>query len=189
MRIKSYAMLNAAMSSLAYDGGVDIDYPSFASPDEPGEPSSVALMGLKNKFSGYMDGLNVINFYLPDDSALGSWTANNYAYKPEASLGYRFYSGVGPVTEVNAAEGGLVRRVLVYPGDLNEAMGYAVKSRTVAAGANGRVNGKVTTKINMNDSYSFGAAHSAEWIKCIQDTYLFWEKIGECFGLDISESY
>ena len=78
MKIERYAMCNAAMSATSYD--TNVHAPTvFPSPDTDSDPSIRATYGLYNKFNkpNITSNVKIINFGLPDDFALATWSINN----------------------------------------------------------------------------------------------------------------
>jgi hypothetical protein len=192
MLIDRYAMCNAAMAAMAYDPNpilrnVDNIYTPVTipelrdTPDSDPDPAIRANYGLENKFN--LPGKpEVFNFGLPDDSALGSWSANNLYFKPNNQYLYTENSILQPFPLVyQATPVSSFRSVTAVP----EAMGYVTKSRTRTAGADLRTSGKIAAgnKIDMSswgtgtNHSGFGNTHSAQWRWSNQSTELFWKEL------------
>ena len=206
MRITNYAMCNAAMAAMAYDSNAvlktddsgnplsDIFY--YTEPHKTPDTDPVSAIreayGLQDKF--YTTNIPhkpvMFNFGLPDDSALGTWTANNLHYKPDKD-GHSYYYQETPQPPnlsyklFQAPPFTAPREVTSLP----EAMGYVTKSMTRTAGADLRTKGSIGFFQNMNDWGSganhagFANTHSAEWRWNYQSTNLFWKKLVEVLEL------
>jgi hypothetical protein len=184
MSIQRYAMCNAAMAAMAYDPdpilrNVDnIFIPGTLpelrdTPDTDPDPAIRTGYGLENKFN-LPGNPTVFNFGLPDDTALGSWSANNLYFKPNPQYLYTENSILQPFPlAYQATLVSSYRSVTAVP----EAMGYVTKSRTRAAGADLRTNGKIApgNKIDMKDW--FNDTHSAQWRWSNHSTELFWKEL------------
>lgn len=203
MIIDRYALCNAAMAAMAYDSNYFLRYKQgtteelddiyqfpavesiMGTPDTDPNPYVSAVYGLQDKFTKHhFPGTEnpheeeapptMINFGLPNDSALGKWTSNNKNFKPEANKGYSYT--IGEITPAGASQA--------------EAMGYLTKSLTRTVGADLRTKGAISEFVNMEswgtnvNHGGFGDTHSAEWIWNYQSTNLFWAKLYEKLELD-----
>ena len=118
----------------------------------------------------------MVNFNLPNDGPLGAWTANNEFFKPQTYFADRyFYSAYkDPGRRVEFEDIGLLSTDRRFLRSFHEAAAYATASRTVTVGALGHTDGAINDKVNMDDGYSFGNVHSAEWQWRFQKTKLFY---------------
>jgi hypothetical protein len=184
MLIDRYAMCNAAMAAMAYDPdpilrNVDnIFIPGTIpelrdTPDTDPDPAIRTNYGLENKFN--LPGMpEVFNFGLPDDAALGSWSANNLFFKPNTQYLYTENSVLQPFPLVyQATPVSSFRSVTAVP----EAMGCVTKSRTRAAGADLRTNGVIAAGSKIDMKNWFTDTHSAQWRWSNHSTQLFWEEL------------
>jgi len=183
MSIQRYAMCNAAVSAMSYDPdpvlrNVDnIFIPGTIpelrdTPDTDPDPAIRTSYGLENKFN-LPGNPTVFNFGLPDDTALGSWSANNLFFKPNPQYLYTENSILQPFPLVyQATPISSFRSVTVVP----EAMGYVTKSRTRAAGADLRTSGAITGGFTDMENW-FGDTHSAQWRWSNHSTRLFWDEL------------
>lgn len=184
MSIQRYAMCNAAMAAMAYDPdpilrNVDniftpVTIPELRdTPDTDPDPAIRANYGLENKFN-LPGNPTVFNFGLPDDSALGSWSANNLFFKPNNQYLYTENSILQPFPLVyQATPVSSFRSVTAVP----EAMGYVTKSRTRAAGADLRTSGKIAAGNKIDMRNWFNDTHSAQWRWSNHSTELFWKEL------------
>ena len=124
----------------------------------------------------------------------GAWEANNRLSKPErwpsgllAGYGYNrtAISGRKLYIEFWTAFG----RYMVDP---HEAMSYAVKSPTLAVGADsglvdsgGLTHGSICAEIDMNAAYAFDDVHSAEFLFPIQKTKALYDQTLREFRLPV----
>jgi hypothetical protein len=190
MAIRRYAMCNAAMAAMAYDPdpslkNVDkifVPLDPQDTPDSDPDPAIRTGYGLENKFNlpAVITGPNmftmppIINFGLPNDEALASWSANNLYFKPNPNYLYTKNSILQPFPLVYQATPISSFRPVT---ELPEAMGYVTKSRTRAAGAVLDTAGAVKDFVNMKTW--FEEIHSAEWRWNNQSTHIFWQKLVE----------
>lgn len=195
MQVTRYAMCNAAVSALAYNGSLAPDFPDYQTPDT-GDAGTRQAFGLADKLNPVST--DIINFTLPNDSALGQWSANNEQFKPEhtvatGSKGYAYIpSGVvGHKLALGVQPSGYgdpfheLRPVTSLP----EAMSYVTQSHTQAAGRKQNTGGSAAFFVNMGTGtggFGFGSTHSAQWIWTYQKTYPFWRRIAVEFNLDIT---
>ncbi|MES2477089.1 MAG: hypothetical protein V4640_14990 [Verrucomicrobiota bacterium] len=203
MIIDRYALCNAAMSAMAYDDNYFLRYKQgtteelddiymvpavesiMGTPDTDPDSQIADLYGLQGKFTkpnfggtpnpyGEEAPPTMINFGLPNDSALAKWTSNNKNFKPETGKGYTYT--IGAITPANATQA--------------EAMGYLTKSLTRTVGADLRTKGAISDTVDMRNwgtnvnHGGFGETHSAQWRWNNQSTNLFWNKICEKLELD-----
>jgi Alpha/beta hydrolase of unknown function (DUF900) len=190
MKIEQYSLCNAAMSASAYDTNPSLRKDQEGNdltligdgrtPDTDSNPLIRSAFGLQDKFNkaSYP---RMYNFGLPNDFALGVWTANNYEFKPEdGAMGYAYRPDESRLTHLN-------RDIISLP----EAMGYVTKSLTRTAGADLRTNGGIVTDFHDMSSWAsvganhggFGSEHSAEWKWNYQSTNLFWDQLVETLEL------
>ena len=80
MQVSRYAMCNAAMAAMAYDGTL-VDYGDYVTPDTDADPGTWRNFGLADKLNP--SPTKILNFYLEPDSALGQWVVNNQLFKPQ----------------------------------------------------------------------------------------------------------
>lgn len=193
MSVKRYAMLHAAMAAMAYDGNIVDD--NYTTPDTDADAYTQSL-GLKDKFSfSNLSALQVINFYLPFDSALHQWRLNNALFKPQFTVldgvdkWHYHYEPNWPTTmKLYCSKGSGENRPIRIIGGLPEALSYVTQSRSAAAGANGNTNGSVDEKVRMDEEYSFGTMHSAEWVLPLQKTIEMWRELMRQFEITTNAS-
>jgi hypothetical protein len=188
MNVTKYAMCNAAMASMAYDG-VHNDQPDneFETVDTDPTPLAAAFWGLSNLFNP-AGRTTMVNFALEADEALDLWRLNNKYFKPYNFIlwGYGYdrwdahpneklwYGNLGGIS---------FKRYLTTDA---EAFGYCVQARTRAAGAKLTV-GNMESTVNMGGpSFNFGVKHSAEWDRAYQNSYGFWKELMKKFEEDVS---
>jgi hypothetical protein len=181
--VDNYALWNAAVPSICYDDRTALDQGwGYTHPNDDPDAYTRSL-AYRNRFVGVSGRL--INFFLEDDFALGQWKTNNAISKPErwtsvflAGYGYdrAAISGRKLYLEFWTAFG----RYMV---DAHEAMSYAVKSPTLAVGADpglvdggGLTYGSISAEIDMGTAYSFGNAHSAQFLFPIQKTKALYDQ-------------
>jgi hypothetical protein len=189
MEIEQYSLCNAAVSASAYDtnpilrkgmDGNDLGLiGSHQVPDTDPDTTYRATFGLQDKFNkaSYP---RMFNFGLPNDFALGTWSSNNYLYKPQEGLGY--YYGTPPYPRPTFFN----RTVTSLP----EAMAYATKSLTRTAGSDLRTGAIIKDFQDMSDWSNIGTnhsgfdtKHSAAWIWNYQSTNLFWTRLVQTLNL------
>lgn len=199
MVIDSYALCNAAMAAMAYDpnpilkknfaapnndlSNIFLRLTPHTTPDTDPDPAIRDSFGLEDKFT--VGSVRIkFNFGLPQDSALGSWTANNLYFKPDHEGSY-YYQEVPQPPNISyklfqAPPNGINPREVT---NLPEAMGYVTKFLTRAVGADLRTQGSIQGFQDMSGwgpsaSHSgFGDTHSAQWRWNNQSTCLFWKML------------
>lgn len=175
MKIERYAMCNAAMSATSYD--TNVHAPTvFPSPDTDSDPSIRATYGLYNKFNkpNITSNVKIINFGLPDDFALATWSINNSLKKPDSVLGYSYQDSEGDLSPRGLTFSlGYSYRSIV---SLSEAMGFVTQSRSRTAGAELATRGSISEHVDMS-SFGFASTHSAQFVFNIQKSHEFWLKI------------
>lgn len=184
MQVENYALLNAAIPAMCYDGNALIHEFNFDTPDTDNDPVTQAL-GFKNKIA-QTNGANLINFYLEDDSALATWETNNQLFKPQrvGAVGYS-YDENGDAGEKAKLTLGVIEEVSYrYPRSYYEAAAFITQSKTKAVGAEWATNGSINDKVDMDDKYGFDDIHSAQWILRFQKTDRFFYDLLDKFNLD-----
>jgi hypothetical protein len=186
MNVTKYAMCNAAMASMAYDG-VHNDQPDndFETIDTDPIPLARAFWGMANRFNP-TGRTTMANFALPMDDALGLWSFNNEWFKPYNFVLWGYgYDRWNPDPNEKLWYGNLggVSFVRYLTTDA-EAFGYCVQARTRAAGAKLGV-GNMDATVDMS-TFGFGNEHSAEWNRSYQNSYGFWKRLMEEFDEDVS---
>jgi len=118
---------------------------------------------------------NIINFYLPKDSALAGWEANQwnalYAGKPEN--GYDYDVGV----ELSYDFSGWGERVLT---DKHEAMSMANQSMTKPAGNKAGIHGSIDIEVDMEtllDPLKYSKKHQAAFELIPSSTWEFYGRL------------
>jgi len=186
MNVTKYAMCNAAMASMAYDG-VHNDQPDndFETIDTDPTPLAAAFWGLSNRFNP-TGKTSMVNFALPMDDALGLWSFNNEWFKPYNALVWGYgYDRWNPHPNEKLWYGNLGGISFVrYLTTDAEAFGYCVQARTRAAGAKLGV-GNMSSSVDMS-TFGFGNEHSAEWNRSYQNSYGFWKELMKKFEEDVS---
>ncbi|MBA4136603.1 MAG: hypothetical protein C0518_04725 [Opitutus sp.] len=183
--VANYALLNAAVPAICYDTSGNVVQTSwgYVTPNDDPDSATVALsyQGRLANVSG-----NLVNFFLPADSALSAWELNNdspsggrfplLGAKPhqwaEGSLetaGYRYQrtASAGQKLRVVRVAG---ERILASP---DEAMGFAVQAPSLTVGADGRTRGAIDDWVDMT-AYGFDSVHSAEFLFTIHQTRDFY---------------
>jgi hypothetical protein len=188
MNVTRYAMCNAAMASMAYDGAhndqPDNDYETI---DTDTTPLAASFWGLSNRFNP-TGRTTMVNFALEADEALDLWRLNNKWFKPYNFIlwGYGYDRWAAHPNEKlwYGNLGGLsYKRYLTTDA---EAFGYCVQARTRAAGAKLTV-GNMDATVDMGGvGFNFGVKHSAEWDRAYQNSYGFWKRMMEEFDEDVS---
>jgi len=191
--VSNYALLNAAVPSVSYDsrGALDQGWGYTHPNDDPDNYTKSLAYG--DRFAGVRG--NLINFFLPDDSALGAWRANNALSKPQRWTS-GFVAGYGYDRQASSGQKLYVEFWTAFGRgltDAHEAMAYAVKSPTLAVGAdselvdeNGAVYGSISREVDMRGpGYDFGSVHSAEFLFPPQKTKVFYDRVLEEFGLPV----
>jgi hypothetical protein len=183
MQVTRYAMCNAAVAAMAYDGTLAPDDP-YQTPDTDPDFGTRQTFGLANKFNPV--GTEIVSFGLPNDAALDKWSANNSLCKPQVFLDgtYYFYSAANVAgTKLKYLSWNPIPRFIT---SVPEAMSYVTASRTLAAGARLNTAGSVLSTVDMRE-YDFGTAHSAQWVYPLQKTYLFWRKAAQELEVKIGD--
>ena len=185
MRIKNYAMCNAAISAMAYDGVmVSKEWLDTKTPDTDGDARVKREFGLANKLNPPTTSVpppHIFNFTLASDSALNIWLFNNRLFKPDGANGYFYFDNHPPKPPAKLFRFGLrsgFTPVLLQA----EGLGYVTKSRSGPAGSEFGTLGCIPAdnRIKMSD-YGFGNMHGAEWLMNIQATHRFWETLDQNF--------
>lgn len=196
MEITSYAMCNAAMAAMAYDANPMLKLDSetgqvltgifnvfdayHKTPDDHHDAEIRTNYGLENKFN-LTSMPPVFNFGLPNDQALGKWSANNLYFKPNMHYLYEEDSVLHPYPLVYQLTPISPYRSVTSQA---EAMGYVTKATTRTAGADLRTRGCVGVNNTIGMSSWFGETHSAQWRWNYSSTCLFWEKLFESLELN-----
>lgn len=192
--VANYALLNAAVPAICYDtsGNVFQAGWGYVTPNDDFDSATVALsyQGRLSNVSG-----NLINFFLPADSALGLWELNNDSPNggryptvgarphewPEGTIDHAGYSYIR--TRASGQKLRVIRmageRVLSGP---EEAMAFCVQAPSLTAGADGRTRGSIDDWKDMTD-FGFGSVHSAEFLFTIQQTRDFYGALLLKFGV------
>lgn len=169
MAVLNYAMLNSAVSASCYDETVSLRQPEwyYITPNTDSDPGtrSLAYVGRFGTLNA-----NVINFYLPNDSAtLNGWNLWNSRWKPEwyqpENVGYEYHSNWEPGDRLRIKFALSVPRNLIDP---HESMAYACQSLTYTVGAEHRTAGSIDDRVNMDALFQFGNEHGAQWDRRIQ---------------------
>jgi hypothetical protein len=185
MEIINYAMCNAAMSAMAYDPTITHpDCLSYETPDTTLDPAISEGYGLANKFNlkGMPEGLKmprIFNFGLPNDDALGTWSANNKYFKPDVK--YDYLASWQFLTNPLAYQQDYFSSIREVT-DLSEAMGFVTQSRSRTAGADLRTTGSINKGFEDMTKW-FNTTHSAQWRWSNQSTYPFWARLMEVLEL------
>jgi hypothetical protein len=185
MQVDNYALLNAAVPAMCYDTDKALYFNNMETPDGDTDPITKGL-GFAGKITRANVKIKMVNFYLPNDGPLGAWTANNEFFKPQTYFADRyFYSAYkDPGRRVGFEDIGLLSTDRRFLRSFHEAAAYATASRTVTVGALGHTDGAINDKVNMDDEYSFGNVHSAEWQWRFQKTKLFYRDLMEKLQLE-----
>lgn len=181
--VSNYALWNAAVPSICYDDRDALDQGwGYTHPNDDPDAYTRSL-SYRKRFDGA--GGRLINFFLEGDSALGLWRLNNSISKPQ-----RWTSGFVAGYGYNRAE--ISGRKLYlefwtalgrYIVDAHEAMSYAVKSPTLAVGADpglvdssGLIYGSISTEVDMDAEYAFDKDHSAQFLYPLQKTKALYDQ-------------
>jgi alpha-beta hydrolase superfamily lysophospholipase len=186
MKITKYALCNAAMASMAYDGAHnDNEDNNFVTIDTDTTPLAAAIWGLSNLFNP-TGRTTMTNFALEADEALDLWRLNNKFFKPYDLIawGYGYDRWTADPNEKlwHGRLGGVSFKR--YIDTHAEAFGYCVQARTRAAGAKTNV-GNMSSTVDMGE-FGFGAKHSEQWIRCYQGSYAFWKELMKTFEEDVT---
>ena len=176
--VANYALLNAAVPAICYDTTGNVVQTSwrYVTPNDDPDPATVA-----SSYQGRLEGVsgNLVNFFLPADSALSAWELNNELFRPHqwpegsidhAGYGYQRTAGAGQKLRVVRVAG---NRFLGLP---DEAMAFAVQAPSLTVGADGRTRGSITEWVDLS-TYGFDNVHSAEFLFTIQQTRNFYGTI------------
>ncbi len=186
MFIANYALLNAAVPAACYDinmtltqapgvGSINLTYWDTPTPDGDADSITRAL-GYRGQLQNITG--NLVSFFLPRDIATTTaWEFNNNSFKPYDPLGsgqyfYNPNAAAGQRLGISFVLG--VGRFVRTP---HEAMAYVSQSPTKVVGAEGRTRGSIDDSSNLDDNYSFGADHSAEFNLRIQEVVLFYGEL------------
>jgi pimeloyl-ACP methyl ester carboxylesterase len=189
MTIKNYALCHASLPAACYDDSASLDQGwGYSTPhyDPDLLTRNLSYRYKLNKTNG-----NLINFYLPSDSALEIWEVNN-----DSPIGGRFPAGAKPQTYFfgnyfynPAAEPderlglgsnlGITRRPV---NTSHEGMSYVAQSPTKTVGADGRTNGSIKRRVDLG-TYGFETLHSAEYELTAQKTSPFYSRLLEEFDI------
>jgi Bacterial TSP3 repeat/Alpha/beta hydrolase of unknown function (DUF900) len=179
MVLDNYVLLHGAVPASCYDtadrleqmpalGAFGYTYWNSKTPDDDVDSVTrfLAYRGRISNASG-----NLVNFYLPEDSALTyAWEFNNRVFKPQAGFGYdREAEDGSKLWKIES----LIRRVLTDP---DEAMPYADRSWSKVVGAESRTAGLISRRTNLasedfsvpGDTDGFKNDHSAEFNRRLQ---------------------
>lgn len=183
--VANYALLNAAVPAICYDTSGNVVQTSwgYITPNDDPDSATVALT-YQSRLANVSG--NLVNFFLPADSALSAWELNNDSPSggrfplvgtkphqwPEGSLetaGYRYQrtATAGQKLRVVRVAG---ERILASP---DEAMGFAVQAPSLTVGADGRTRGSIDDWADMT-AYGFDSVHSAEFLFTIHQTRDFY---------------
>jgi hypothetical protein len=183
--VANYALLNAAVPAICYDtsGNVVQTGWGYVTPNDDPDSATVSL-SYQSRLANVSG--NLVNFFLPADSALSAWELNNDSPSggrfplvgtkphqwPEGSLetaGYRYQrtASAGQKLRVVRVAG---ERILASP---DEAMGFAVQAPSLTVGADGRTRGAIDDWADMT-AYGFDSVHSAEFLFTIHQTRDFY---------------
>jgi esterase/lipase superfamily enzyme len=195
MQVENYALLNAAIPAMCYDGREALYEFDRETPDGDADLVTKAL-GFKEKMS-QTNGARLINFYLSNDSALTGkinvpivgdvfgWEDNNAHYKPESfnlgTTGYDYDPDRTAGTKVYLT---FLTEFGRHLRSSHESAAYATASRTKTVGADGRTAGVINDKVDMDVQYGFGETHSAEWQWRIQKTHRFYHDLMDKLDLN-----
>jgi uncharacterized membrane protein len=185
MRVSGYAMCNSAMAAMAYDDNIIDDH--YETPDTDEDSSTRLTFGLANRLNPVST--EIVNFCLPDDYALGQWSANNRFFKPQTfATGhfYRYTSGNGVGHKLEYVDAGAFPRLVRPLASVEEAMAYVTQSRSHAAGAKEGTQGSIGAFVDMGPgNFNFGTEHGAQWEYSIQKTSPFWKEVLKKFNIDV----
>lgn len=189
--VANYALLNAAVPAICYDtsGTVVQTQWGYVTPNDDPDPQTVAL-----SYQGCLANVhgNLVNFFLPKDSALSLWQINNATLKPHQwpegntdNAGYRYIrnEAAGQKLRVvrDAAPVTGTRTLDATP----ESRAFAVQSPSLTVGVDGRTAGPLNLDESTDlTSYGFGNVHSAEFLFSIQQTCDFYDRL--LFELNVS---
>ena len=184
MKVRRYALCNAAMSATSYDPRIHAPTLS-ATPDTDSNSYIREIYGLYNKFANPHITTNVemINFGLPKDSALASWSINNSLQKADTLLGYQYLDSGGLFRPRGLTHGDIRNNRTVS--SLSEAMGFVTQSRSRTAGAELATRGSISKHVDMNTEFNFGTEHSAQFQFNYLASQKFWSRIFDAFKLNL----
>jgi len=184
MEVDTYALLNAAVPAMCYDGRSSLYSNTYTTPDGDTD-SRIKRLGFKDQITA-TNGAVLVNFFLPLDSALSAWETNNRVLKPQFyNFGINGYyydpskPGQSRVGLTFALKIG--RDVRTF----HEAAALATQSRTKTAGALGGTRGVINSFVDLNGEYGFGNTHSAEWNFSYARTREFYKRLLNEFAIDV----
>jgi hypothetical protein len=188
--IDNYVLMQAAVPAHCYDTTVP-SLPAFVDLEQ--------TVPTPNTYNNYGAGISaalrgagiMVNFFNPDDFALGTWEDSQKFYappngdveavtmKPNTLLGY-YTDGTSHILRQNRWNTSLDASFYggVYVGPPRpvtatlEIMPFVSRPRTKTVGAQAGVQGEVTGELNLRDQLGFGTDpgdHSGQWNRNIQD--------------------
>ena len=176
MKIERYALCNAAMSATSYDPRISAPTLS-ATPDTDSNSYIREIYGLYDKFanSHITPNVKMINFGLPKDFALATWSINNSVQKADTQLGYQYFDSGGLFQPRGLTHGDIRYNRTVT--SLSEAMGFVTQSRSRTAGAELATRGSISKHVDMNTEFGFDTTHSAQFLLNYLSSQKFWSRI------------
>jgi pimeloyl-ACP methyl ester carboxylesterase len=198
MNVVNYALLQAAVPAACYDssatltqapgpGVFGLTYWDTPTPDDDVDPLTSAL-GYRGRLQSV--GANLVNFFLPDDSATTTaWEFNNNSFKPYDPFGsgkYHYDLNAPAGQKLNITFLLSVGRFVRTP---HEAMALVDQSPTKVVGADGRTGGAIDGSVNLSDSVyggplGFDTEHSAEFNRRIQTVQTFYYDLLDRLGAE-----
>ena len=172
--------------------GIDSLYPDFwitdASPDD--DPDFLArALAYRGRLNGAIAN-NWVNFYLPNDEATTyAWESNQNLTKPPANyLQKRDENGYVYVYDRARSAGRHIYKIpdpnftdegsIINVDDPFIAMPFACRPWGKAVGAEGKTNGKIRSKVNLDEStFLFDKEHSAQFEFTNQATNRFYQRL------------
>lgn len=186
--VDNYVMMQAAISASCHDTRSELFVADFlAAEEKTPTPNEAALFG----YRGYLAGVqtNIVNFYNEQDFALRTgkqgfslietnWEANNKSEKPVELRGseqYAYFDENPGIYRVKKKKPPVLLRQLT---DIHESLAFLARSRTHAAGGEGRTGfdgdkslGVIGSRINLELTFGFTrdrSEHSAQFNRSIQ---------------------
>lgn len=167
MGVRNYAMIDAAVPASCYDENNTL-HQSFGneSPDHDTDAATLAL-AYKNKLAN-VGNANIINFFLASDDALDLWRLNQELFRPNVFYALQTGSVVFGYSYWSSGPSGQKLRLMFpigptrYLTQMEESLGYAAKSSTLAVGAEGRTGGSLGGAVDLGGA-GYENEHSSFW--------------------------
>lgn len=188
----NYILTQGAIPAHCYDTSApflqklvdaETSYPSNATPFD----------SVYGGYNGYFSGIqgNVVNFFNANDFALASgvtfgfqtnWEENQRTQKPESFIGGPSYIYD---RSTNTASAYILGFQSYYVTDMQEAKSMVARSRSRAVGAQGGLQGVISSSVDLVSGFGFGTTrdeHSAQFTRPIQTAIRYWDEVVRTFS-------